>query len=129
MADNFKLTWHGDKLKLAIKDATPDALFEGADLLAKAAASKAPRRTGELADSGYAASENRSTYSGGSQRRKEIKPQPGTAVAAFSAFYARFVELGTRKRAARPFLRPAFDELKDRIAQAIVDSMRPKVDK
>jgi HK97 gp10 family phage protein len=124
-----KLNWYGDKLKLTVKDATPDALFEGVDMLAKAAAAKAPRATGELADSGYAASETKSTYKGGSQRRKEIKPEPGTAVAAFSAFYSRFIELGTRKRAARPFLRPAFDELKDQIAQAVADSMRKKVDK
>lgn len=41
----------------------------------------------------------------------------------FDAYYARFVEFGTSKMAARPFLRPAFEAKKNDAAQAIGDTL------
>lgn len=41
----------------------------------------------------------------------------------FSAEYASYVEFGTYKMAAQPFLRPAFDLAEDEALSAIVDSV------
>jgi len=41
----------------------------------------------------------------------------------FEAEYASYVELGTYKMAAQPFLRPAFDEAFDEALGAIADSI------
>lgn len=126
MAD-FKLTWRGDELLKQVEEATPEALFEAAQELVRAAASKAPRRTGDLAQSGYAAGAGESTYRGDRLHRKELKPPEGGAVAAFAAFYAGFVELGTRRVSARPFMRPAFDELKGQLGAEVVKTVGGKL--
>jgi HK97 gp10 family phage protein len=42
----------------------------------------------------------------------------------FEAPYASYVEFGTYKMAAQPFLRPAFDEMEDEALSAIVDSVQ-----
>lgn len=115
-----KLTWNGDELLRQVKERAPEALFEAAQLLAETAAGRAPRRSGDLPDSAYAAGAGKSTYRSKPTYRKEIKPPEGGAVAAFASFYARFHELGTRKMAARPYMRPAFDELRDRLGSGIV---------
>lgn len=122
-----KFTWHGADLLKAIADETPEALYEGAQLLADVAASKAPRRSGDLANSAYAAGGGKSSYKSGKTYRKELTPPEGGAVMAFASFYARFIELGTRKRAAHPFVRPALDELQ--LGARIVDRLRGKVNK
>jgi HK97 gp10 family phage protein len=41
----------------------------------------------------------------------------------FAAEYASYVEFGTSKMAAQPFLRPAFDEAEAAALSAIVDSV------
>lgn len=41
----------------------------------------------------------------------------------YEAEYASFVEFGTYKMAAQPYLRPAFDEMELRALSAIVDSV------
>jgi HK97 gp10 family phage protein len=43
------------------------------------------------------------------------------------AFYGRFLEYGTSKMAARPFLRPAYDATKAAAAQAFSDVIDAKV--
>lgn len=45
------------------------------------------------------------------------------------AFYGRFVEFGTSKMPARPFLRPAFDAAKRRALQAVEARMASEVKK
>lgn len=115
-----EVTWYGDDLLKQIREATPDGLFSGAEMLVDAAKAKAPRLTGNLADSAYAATSEKSTYKRDKRHNKEIKPKQGQAVAAFAMFYAGFVEYGTKKKAARPFLRPAMDEMKNKIGEAVV---------
>lgn len=44
------------------------------------------------------------------------------------AYYWRFVEFGTAKMAARPFLRPAFEENKEKAATAIKDRLLKRLD-
>ena len=115
-----EVKWYGDDLLKQIREATLDGLFEGANTLVEAAKSRAPYRSGDLQNSGYAAIPGKSTYKSDKQHNKEVKPKDGQAVAGFAIFYARFWEFGTKKLARKPFLRPALDELKDQIGGQIV---------
>ena len=45
------------------------------------------------------------------------------------AFYGRFVEFGTSKMAAKPFLRPAYDAARARALQAVQERMAEEVNK
>ncbi len=126
MAD-FKLEWHGQKLLDIVKKATPGALFDAAETLSDVAVGKAPKQTGTLAESGYAAGGGRSTYKPGKKNRREIRPPEGGAVMAFAAFYAGFVELGTKNLPAQPFVRPALDELKETLGDLIAKHVRGKI--
>jgi HK97 gp10 family phage protein len=114
----------GDQLLADIRSETPAGLFEGAKMLAEESAKRAPRgATKGLTRSAYAANEFHSTYKPGKLHNKEIHPKPGTAVMAFAQFYAAFFEAGTSKLAARPFVRPTLDELKDKIGNTVVIKM------
>ncbi|HXF67675.1 MAG TPA: HK97-gp10 family putative phage morphogenesis protein [Burkholderiales bacterium] len=42
-------------------------------------------------------------------------------------FYWRWLEFGTSKMAARPFLRPAFEAKKEQAARAIIADLRPRI--
>lgn len=124
-----RVTWHGDKLLTIIRDATPDALFAGAEELIEAAAAKAPKRSGDLASSGYVSSTEKSTYKRLNTNRKETKPlNEMTVVAGFADFKAAWYELGAENTAARPYLRPALDELKDKIGATIVEKIGRKLE-
>lgn len=43
--------------------------------------------------------------------------------------YAHLVELGTQHSAAKPFLRPAFDETKDQSIKVYADSLKPAIER
>lgn len=45
------------------------------------------------------------------------------------AFYGRFVEYGTAKSPAQPFLRPAYDQNKEKATQAIKDRISKRLTK
>ena len=45
------------------------------------------------------------------------------------AFYGRFVEFGTAKMAARPFLRPALDNNKQAVIDAMKARLKQRIDK
>jgi HK97 gp10 family phage protein len=53
----------------------------------------------------------------------------GKGKAIADAFYARFIEFGTSKMAARPFLRPAIDSKTPAAIDATADYIRQRVDK
>jgi HK97 gp10 family phage protein len=118
----LSVKWFGDKLLEQINTHTPDALFDGGQMLVDAAASRAAssRKSGTLAESGYVATEEKTTYRRRKLHSKQAKVPKGGAVAGFAAFYARWVEYGTIKTRAKPFLRPALDELKEKIGAEIV---------
>lgn len=109
---DVQVTWRGKEILAALRGASPDALFAAGELLIDTAAAKAPRQSGDLAESGYVTSAERSTYKSGTNYHKEIKAKPGEVIAAFAAFYAKFVERGTKFASAHPYFRPALDESK-----------------
>lgn len=78
-----------------------DALQAAAKIIQESASQKAPRRTGTLASNIEVGKVNL-TASGG-----EIPVGPNK-----KAFYGMFVEVGTSKMRAQPYLRPAIDESK-----------------
>jgi HK97 gp10 family phage protein len=64
----------------------------------------------------------------------KIDKKTGSAIAFLGvgreAFYAvQFLELGTSKMPARPWLRPAFESSQDAMLQMIGDEMRKRVEK
>jgi HK97 gp10 family phage protein len=63
-----------------------------------------------------------------------IDKRAGSAIATLGvgreAFYATlFVELGTARMAARPWLRPSFEETQDAQLKVLADEMRRRVEK
>jgi HK97 gp10 family phage protein len=118
--------WHGDELLKQIREGTPEGLFAGGEILVEAAASRIHSNTHTLEKSGYVATEEKSTYKRSKVHNKEAKPPKGGAVVGFAAFYARYVEFGTKKKGAKPFLRPALDELKEKIGAEIVTTIGRK---
>lgn len=123
-----QVKWYGDKLIATIRAATPDALFEIGQELVEVARAKAPKRSGDLARSGYVTTKDKSTYQKLKTNRKEAKvTEDGVVVVGFADFKARWYEYGTEKRSARPYLRPALDELKDKIGATIVEKIGRKL--
>ena len=53
-------------------------------------------------------------------------PEKGKGEGPF--FYWRFFEYGTSKMPARPFMRPAIDENRDAITQAVADKLRDRLE-
>lgn len=45
------------------------------------------------------------------------------------AYYGKFVEYGTAKMPARPYLRPAFDQNKEKAVEAIKDRIKKRIEK
>lgn len=127
MSPNSSVKWFGDEFLKQVREVTPEGLFAGGELLVDAAASRAPRASGDLAKSGYVAIEGKSTYQRRKKYNKQAKPPKGGAVVGFAAFYARYVEFGTKNISAKPFFRPAIDEMKDQIGAEIVATMKKKI--
>lgn len=99
------------KIELTIKNSLPlvfrnsearasGIIQSGATNIETDAKAHAPVRTGELRDSIHTTTET-----------------PLSATVGADAGHAAFVELGTRRMAARPFMLPAFERTKDRIVQ------------
>jgi len=97
-ADGSGLAWDGDALMNATRNAVHEALEESAHIVARLARALCPKDTGELADSIEVAE---SKFKDGGFL--VIAQGPGN----YDDFYATFVELGTHKTKAQPFLRPA----------------------
>ena len=102
------------------------ALFQGAKVLVEEARLRVPVRTGQLRDN-VVSKRHRNPKSVGVTERYDIGMKGGTRRLANTArnrrsgragqrvrtagavFYGRFIELGTAKMPAQPFLRPALD--------------------
>lgn len=106
-----RFTWRGAAVKQALDDAVQTAMQQVAEEAKAEAQSLAPVLTGLLRSSVFAQVDAR----GGSGRR--------TLVIGADAPYALYVELGTSRRAATPFIRPAVD----RIAPKLTERLRAAV--
>lgn len=121
MTTSATVQWYGDDLLRQIRNGADDAMFEGGQMLLEGSQSKVPRFTGRLAKSGYVTTKSKSTYVYKKGYKKERKPEDSGIVGiGYSAPHSHLVEFGTKKMKARPFLRPALDELKSQIGEKIV---------
>lgn len=121
----YVIEWYGDEIIEAIGDQIEDALFQAGQIMVQNAAAKAPRDEGTLQESGYVATQNKSTYVKRAHHKTEVRPRgEGVAVIAFSAPHSHLVEFGTVKMAAQPFFRPAFDESKAAMTEEAVKTLR-----
>ena len=106
IAGMSKLTAQLNEIGLAF---TVEDLAEGALVIAQQAENNCPVDTGYL----------RSTVF--------VQENGDDVEIGFEAPYASYVEFGTYKMAAQPFLRPAFDEAELQALSAIVDSVTKKM--
>lgn len=76
---------------------------------------RAPRRSGNLADSVLI------TY----DQEESVSGKTATYVVTFNkkAWYARLLEYGTSKMAAMPFIRPSYEAKKAEAGRAVVDKI------
>lgn len=84
---------------------TVDDLLKGAEVILTYAQTLCPVDTGELRESGY------------------LRIQGNYVEIGFDKEYASYVEYGTSKMEAQPYLRPALDESEEEALNAIVDSI------
>lgn len=90
-----------------------NALIKSAEPIRADAASRAPRRTGKLSQNIIIEKDDK--------EKLAVKVGPHK-----DAFYGKYLEFGTSKMAARPWLRPAFDANKNR-AKAIFAGIMKKI--
>ena len=88
-----------------------EGLLRAAEPIRKNAEQRAPMRTGNLKENIYSSVDPKD------KRSVDVGPGP-------SAFYGLFLELGTQKMSARPFLRPAFDSNKKAAQKIFSDYVR-----
>jgi hypothetical protein len=158
VAQSVAVDWYGDEF-LAIVDRYGDAaLYAAGTVLRQAASSRAPRRRGQLAASGYVATASQSSYVKRRYWRKEQKPGKHTAVIAYTAPHAHLIESGRRRAgkiaprrrngkralrvadgvlrrssryrrsAAQPFLAPAIDATRDAMASELAALLRQRLE-
>lgn len=70
-------------------------------------------------------SSSKAAKAAGRKRRAKIRAVRG---AKTSAFYARYLENGTKKMQARPFLRPAFDETVKGFVEGVGSAVGKKIE-
>jgi HK97 gp10 family phage protein len=99
----FKLMQQLDAVGLEF---TAEDLVPGAQVILEYAQDLCPVDTGFLRDSGH------------------LVPEESDVSIVFDAEYASYVEFGTSRMEAQPFLRPALDEAQDEALSAIVDSVQ-----
>lgn len=106
VAGMARLTAQLESLGIAF---TVDELAEGALVIAEQAESNCPVDTGYL----------RSTVF--------VREAGNDVEIGFEAHYASYVEFGTYKMAAQPYLRPALDEAQDEALKAIFDAVSARI--
>jgi HK97 gp10 family phage protein len=105
------------------------ALAAGARPIVADAKARAPKKTGTLRRSLF--SFRVKSASTGTREERAIRPRQGKKFqkAGRDAFYWRFVEFGTAKMPAQPFLRPAFESKKQDALAAIVKQLGVAIEK
>lgn len=93
-----------------LENVNPHSLLAGALILQKYSMENAPVDTGFLRNSAI----SRETDKG--------------AELAYQANYAYYVEFGTSKQEAQPYIRPAIDEHSDEVLQAVADQIQKDIE-
>lgn len=106
-----RFEWRGAQVANALEQAMQDAMDATAEAVRTAAQAQCPVDTGLLRSSVYADVDAK----GGSARR--------TLTVGADAPYAAFVELGTSRTPAQPFLRPAVDAEAPRLTERLRAAM------
>lgn len=98
------------------------AIRKGANIIRDKARAYVPVDTGELRKS--------ITVSGAKYRKGtialSIKPRKNKK-RGISVFYGKFIEYGTSKMAAKPFMRPAYDEAEKEVLDVVINDIKSKV--
>lgn len=158
VAQHVSIEWYGDQFLEIVDQYGDAALFAAGEVLLQEAVSRAPRRSGNLVESGYVGTRSRSTYRRRRYWRKKIRPDANTAVVAFTAPHAHLVESGRRrtgriqprakqgKKALRigdgqlrarsryrrmsgkPFVGPALDATRDGMSEAITKVLHDRLE-
>ena len=108
------------------------AVSAGAALIRNDARQRAPKRTGEMARDIQIKRERESTdfhalYSVFVRSGKKSRLAGKGRNVDRDSYYWRFVEFGTAKMAARPFMRPAFEAKKEEAVLAIRDKLAARI--
>lgn len=124
------------------KNALRGAVNAGATVIRKEAAMLAPVRTGRMKRAVYQkwireqSGPTQATYyvavRAGKQyraitKRRRVKGQTVVVTSNQDAFYWKFVEFGTSKMSARPFLRPAFEVRKSEAVERIKSYLAERI--
>lgn len=121
VANNF------DEIRKAIDDATQKALNEIGIKIQEYASNACVRDTGRLAGSiTYATATNHSDVSSPALGEDGVSSAPDdkTVVIGTRVYYATYIEEGTSKRDATPFLKPAVNAHKSEIKSIIQDNLQ-----
>lgn len=137
MTKNFK--WHGDKILKKINDRAETALEKTAVLITNRAKEsmtepKSGKRVppGQGSRGGHPWQKRQRSAPGqppavqtGQLRASVtyIKPRPLTRHIGTNVKHGRYMEFGTRNILPRPWLRPAFDREKDKLAKFMKDAV------
>ena len=107
------------------------AVSSGAALIRDEAKNRAPVDTGEMRRDIMIKRERsdnqRAIYSVFVRAGKRSRLSGKGRDVSKDSFYWRFVEFGTSKMAAHPFMRPAFDTMKDQAVSTIADSLKTRI--
>jgi HK97 gp10 family phage protein len=104
------------KLEAAVSESVlRDVAYTGADILRDEAQARAPVRSGVLRANVIVKHLDEEAEEGKRQSYK-VTVRSGKFNAEGDAFYWRWVEFGTSKMAARPFMRPAYEA---KVAEAV----------
>jgi HK97 gp10 family phage protein len=111
----FRIDWQADRILEKISKITEGVSRKGAVIIAKETRQRIPWDTGELATQ---VEVKKSKFKDGGFY--VIVQGPGN----YDQYYASFVELGTYKDAAQPFLRPTMHKNKRKIQKMFQDALK-----
>ncbi|MFA5866916.1 MAG: HK97-gp10 family putative phage morphogenesis protein [Actinomycetota bacterium] len=106
-----------DIAKAVQGDDLEEAAQAGADVVEAGAKGRVQERTRRLKDSIH------TEVSKKTETLVEVDVAPDK-----KEFYGQFVEFGTSKMGAKPFMRPAIDENEDKVAEAVKTTLKSKID-
>lgn len=108
--EGFQLTWNGPVLYAALQSALVEAFSQLSDEALAYMRSIVPVDTGTLQDSCFAV-----VATGGGRILVTI---------GATAYYAVYVELGTSRRSAQPFIRPTYDYVRSILPSIVRNEVR-----